>query len=817
MPVTVSSIVRRLAAFAVATAAAASALAQSPVTVTEYIKPAPNPVRGWIAVVDLTSNRVDFRVTDPAPAGTANESILTTTTSWRTTTGVRLAINANFYAVASPSSQADIVGLAMSQGQIVSPPRLFNGVPDPAITFTASRQASIGNFSSSQLTGVYNAIAGVGPSTTDTDPGTLLVTNGVNTGATARVDPNGLNARTGIGVNQAGTRLYIIVVDGGQSNWSVGMTLPQFADLFIQQGAWRAINLDGGGSSSFVFVQDNGTTVQNRPSNAGNAFRAVANHFGIHIYPAASDRTIRPIRGAWLRPPSTLTGGPSSFEGVVSAVAGAGIQDLYLETLYWGRDTAGNNLASFPSRFGFDYLAQAIPLAARYGVRVHAWCETGYLDFGTSPSPLLAANPSWVVKHRDPSNTITGDLADQRFVNLGNPGVRTALAQYMTATATNYPALESVQADYHFFPLAPSNAAPWSVDPWAISAYQATYGVSPLSDLNTAGTSYPARWLTWNRNNVTQALVILKNAVKTASPTMNFSAVAFADWSSSIHTSKMIDLPAWGTTSAADQYFIMSYFAALSSIDTDIGRGISALPGKRLVVGLANLTNQTRPQVTDQLSAVRRRGLDDFAWFEANTLAGLPQMQTAVRNWIRHSTVPIRGDIDLNGFVDARDRVTFFQVYSGSPIPVSPGLERYDLNASNVIDESDALLFEDAFRRNRFGDDGVVDGRDLAALRACFTNLPNPNPAILNRWDLSGDGIVNYDDQLVLHGFLTVQLPPDVDVNSDGAADLNDLYTQVALQNRDVNRDGVIDLADVVALEAALRTGEVQGMVGSQR
>jgi exopolysaccharide biosynthesis protein len=96
---------------------------------------------------------------------------------------------------------------------------------------------------------VVDAVAGVGGSTTDNDPGTLLVTGGVNTGSTARVQPLVRNPRTAAGVSEDGGTLILAVIDGRQPGWSDGVTLPELAALMIQHGAHNAINLDGGGSS----------------------------------------------------------------------------------------------------------------------------------------------------------------------------------------------------------------------------------------------------------------------------------------------------------------------------------------------------------------------------------------------------------------------------------------------------------------------------------------------------------------------------------------------------------------------------------------
>jgi exopolysaccharide biosynthesis protein len=57
--------------------------------------------------------------------------------------------------------------------------------------------------------------------------------------------------RTGVGVRADGTLLFV-TVDGRQPRKSVGMSLAELTDLFVELGAVSAMNLDGGGSTAMV-------------------------------------------------------------------------------------------------------------------------------------------------------------------------------------------------------------------------------------------------------------------------------------------------------------------------------------------------------------------------------------------------------------------------------------------------------------------------------------------------------------------------------------------------------------------------------------
>jgi hypothetical protein len=90
------------------------------------------------------------------------------------------------------------------------------------------------------------------------------------------------NPRTAVGHSRDGDTLFLVVVDG-RSTTSVGMSLPETAALLVDLGAWRALNLDGGGSSA-LFLDSRG--IVNRPSDG--AERRVANHLGItFVHPDA--------------------------------------------------------------------------------------------------------------------------------------------------------------------------------------------------------------------------------------------------------------------------------------------------------------------------------------------------------------------------------------------------------------------------------------------------------------------------------------------------------------------------------------------------
>jgi len=257
------------------------------------------PIRGWFARVDLADPRLDVLVTAPLPESqypTEVESVLTATDAWARGHGAALAINANFFrwiknTNGDSDGTSDIMGLSVSEGRVVSPPRHWEGHGDPVLVFTADRHASIIELNADDdATGYEEAVAGIGNAKGDPDHGGLLIDDGQDRGALARVAPSVRHPRTAVGVDRDGRVLMLLIIDGRQPEWSVGATLPDMSRMLLERGAFDAVALDGGGSSSFYFDLDPNDNIApqiNRPSDG--RFRPVANHLGFRLLDAAAD------------------------------------------------------------------------------------------------------------------------------------------------------------------------------------------------------------------------------------------------------------------------------------------------------------------------------------------------------------------------------------------------------------------------------------------------------------------------------------------------------------------------------------------------
>lgn len=100
----------------------------------------------------------------------------------------------------------------------------------------------------------------------------------VNNGRIYQTPTVGANRepRTAVGIKKDGT-IFFITVDGRQEGHSSGISMVDLAQLMIDLGAVQALNLDGGGSSTFVSrkIGSSDLILKNRPS--GGAMRSVGN------------------------------------------------------------------------------------------------------------------------------------------------------------------------------------------------------------------------------------------------------------------------------------------------------------------------------------------------------------------------------------------------------------------------------------------------------------------------------------------------------------------------------------------------------------
>ena len=234
-----------------------------------------------IVRVDLRAPGIELVFT-PVPAATDRPLKAASVSTFLRESKSQVAINGNFFypfSADSPLSYyphegdpVQVAGIAAYQG-LVYQPSPFAAPSDPAATFYVSKDGRP-SFSPPE-DAPYNAISG----------SAFLLRDGEITNATRSIEPP-LYPRAALGLDESGSTLILAVLDGKQPGYSLGATLPEFAELLVRAGAFTAINLDGGGSSTLVRQSagpDAAPVLISSPSNFRIPCweRPVANHLGI--------------------------------------------------------------------------------------------------------------------------------------------------------------------------------------------------------------------------------------------------------------------------------------------------------------------------------------------------------------------------------------------------------------------------------------------------------------------------------------------------------------------------------------------------------
>ena len=229
-----------------------------------------------IVTIDLRTSGISFLVT-PGKAGEKYPLTARTTSEFAREFHAQLAINGDFYSPWASRTPWDyyphsgdpvtVHGFTSSRGNVYTEgERKWDA---PTLYLSAKNKPSLKRPADQ----IFNAISG----------NLFLVREG-KADVHPRPDSNLPEPRTAIGFDASGSKLILILVDGRQPNYSEGLDVDELAALFVQQGAWAAINLDGGGSTTLVSETKPGHwEVLNSPTHTRipGRERPVGNHLGV--------------------------------------------------------------------------------------------------------------------------------------------------------------------------------------------------------------------------------------------------------------------------------------------------------------------------------------------------------------------------------------------------------------------------------------------------------------------------------------------------------------------------------------------------------
>ena len=169
-----------------------------------------------------------------------------------------------------------VIGLLVSQGKVVAPLSTDPLNSEAVLAITRRNDAVIAESPAIDLATTYTAVAG----------SAIIVQNGQDVSASSpdEGDPADPNPRTVVGLSPDGRFLYLVVIDGRITGYSLGTTNAQSAALMLALGCGSALNLDGGGSTELVRADVIGQPyIVNTPSGGAERFDAAA--LGVYADP----------------------------------------------------------------------------------------------------------------------------------------------------------------------------------------------------------------------------------------------------------------------------------------------------------------------------------------------------------------------------------------------------------------------------------------------------------------------------------------------------------------------------------------------------
>ena len=160
---------------------------------------------------------------------------------------------------------ADKMGLLVSDGVVVSPTfkerPSFIVTKDGSCTFSTIKE-------NDDFSHIQQAMSGF---LTVLQQGKIIIAE----------EPKNLAPRTGYGLSSDRKTLYLFVIDGRQPNYSMGCTVYEVGEFLKHFGASDALNMDGGGSTTLVFCEDN--KIKKMNSYRNGQVRTVGASLGIII------------------------------------------------------------------------------------------------------------------------------------------------------------------------------------------------------------------------------------------------------------------------------------------------------------------------------------------------------------------------------------------------------------------------------------------------------------------------------------------------------------------------------------------------------
>lgn len=237
-----------------------------------YVSMKGSAMKIFIFEVDLTNPAVDMKVSMPYGKNTYAMQPMTEQATYMDKEGHKVwgGFNADFYNMTTGVPR----GVLHREGVVLK--TNFDSGERGVFAITDRKKAL------AIPSGEYKALTDTVKLQEAVGGGVMLVREGnVLAQSDVTVEP-----RTAVGYSADSTTVYVLAVDGRSFSYSNGMTYLELGETLKALGAHTAINLDGGGSTTFFIrntpeFTDDRFEVRNWPTDKGGQERSVADGFVI--------------------------------------------------------------------------------------------------------------------------------------------------------------------------------------------------------------------------------------------------------------------------------------------------------------------------------------------------------------------------------------------------------------------------------------------------------------------------------------------------------------------------------------------------------
>ncbi|MCL5267433.1 MAG: family 10 glycosylhydrolase, partial [Bacteroidetes bacterium] len=352
-------------------------------------------------------------------------------------------------------------------------------------------------------------------------------------------------------------------------------------------------------------------------------------------------------RGVWVTG-DYLTGGTSAIENLVGSVSNAHLNEIYIDVWYQGStiypssvDSSAGGPLQNPAFAGTDPLRTLIDIAHKHGIEVFAWFEFGFAVGQSNDSanipPIFKAHPDWAMLQQDTSKDFENDPYGYFFwLDPAVPSVEDFMVDLYKECAARYPDIDGIEMDRMRYP-----GYQYGYSAEARQRYKAQFGVDPLtlSDTNL-------NWANWRREQVTNVVRGIYQAVKSVNSNCVLSNAAYMPWTNDGLLIDMLEQwEVWADSGYVDEiepelYFTLPDFnSTLPSLNNLVPTNFYLNPGIS-ITAIGGIEN-----TISAIKSARQRGLQGetlwyYGYLQGNGYLG------SLRNSVYQSvTLPSHDDI----------------------------------------------------------------------------------------------------------------------------------------------------------------------------